>query len=230
MTDSHAARPQDEVLSAAERKEVLDFWFGFSTFRQKAREAKRQSNPPVDGETQSQWWKSSERQDALIREKFGALHARLAAVSPTTLFDALPSVEDVFAVIVVLDQFSRQIHRDEAEAFAQDALARTLCKRALLAGMFETVEHPLVTLFGLMPLMHYEEAQDQTRALELFERLAMTIVDADPAIPSVQGSLRASREHKKVIDTFGRFPKRNPALGRVSTAKEKKHQRTEGPV
>lgn len=209
---------------------MLDFWFGFSAFSRKKAEAKRRSVPPVDGERQSQWWKSSDAHDKKIRETFGAVHARLAAQSPGDLWEVLVGAEEAIACIIVLDQFSRQIYRDEAEAFAQDALARNICKRALLAGYFETVEHPLVILFGLMPLMHSEDAQDQARALDLFERLAMTVDDGDPAIPSIQGSVRAAREHKKVIETFGRFPKRNPALGRVSTAKEKKHQQTEGPV
>ncbi len=218
------------AFTAKERDAVLEFWFGFSTFKQKERDAKRRSDPPVDGERQSRWWKSSDAHDRKIRETFGALHARLSKQPPAELWAQLEGAEEAVACIIVLDQFSRQIYRDEAEAFAQDALARNICKRALLAGYFETVEHPLVPLFGLMPLMHSEDAQDQARSLDLFERLAMTIEDGDPAIPSIQGSVRAAREHKKVIDTFGRFPKRNPALGRVSTAKEKKHQQTEGPV
>ncbi len=227
---SASSPPPEFGLTRAERDAVLEFWFGFHTFERKKPNDKRRSRPVIDGDRQAQWWKSSERLDARIRKEFGALHQRLATQHPSSLWNALDGAEDVIAAIVVLDQFSRQIHRNEAEAFAQDGLARQLCKRALLSGMFETVEHPMTTLFGLMPLMHSEDPQDQARSLDLQQRLAMTVADEDPAIKMVQASVHAAKEHKKVIDTFGRFPKRNPALGRTSTAKEKQHQKKEGPV
>ena len=111
------------------------------------------------------------------------------------------------AAIVVLDQFSRNLYRDDARAFAQDGAARALVAAALAAGD-DTGLDTTARQFLYMPLMHSESLADQTRSVALFA----TLGDADV--------LSFAQRHHDCIARFGRFPARNVALGRVSTADE----------
>ena len=142
--------------------------------------------------------------DATIRARFGALHAALAARIP----DAWRTTRDGrLAAIVVLDQFSRNLYRDDARAFANDAAARRLVAEALAAGD----EDALTTTqrqFLYMPLMHSEDDAEQARSVRLFADLG------DP------DTLAYAERHRATIARFGRFPARNAALGRASTPAE----------
>jgi uncharacterized protein (DUF924 family) len=113
------------------------------------------------------------------------------------------------AVIIVLDQFSRNLHRDRPEAFAQDTLARRLTHEAVAAGADRALL-PEQRAFLYMPLMHSESASDHKEATRLF--------GSDPALAD---NLKFEKQHKAIIDRFGRYPHRNEILGRESTAEER---------
>lgn len=164
--------------------EVLRFWFG--------------ELRPAD------WFAKSDALDATIRTRFAPLHARLAAGEARRLE---PAPRTLLAAVVVLDQFSRNLHRDDARAFATDPLARELAQRALAQGLDRGLS-PAERLFLYLPFEHSEDAADQALAVRLVEALG------DP------GWTRYAQAHKDIIDRFGRFPHRNAVLGRVSTPEE----------
>lgn len=142
--------------------------------------------------------------DERLRRRFGPLHDILST-SVSAEWTATPRGR--LAAVIVLDQFSRNLFREGAAAFANDATARELTNRALARGDdagFGTVERQ----FTAMPLMHSETAADQARSVTLYDALG----DPDAAA--------FARLHAATIARFGRFPARNAALGRVSTADE----------
>ena len=118
----------------------------------------------------------------------------------------------VLALIIVLDQFTRNVFRDSARAFAGDAQALQAALVLLESAAFAQLE-PLQRWFVLMPLEHAEDLAMQQRCVAEFE--ALTALDARLA-----GALDYARRHLQVIERFGRFPHRNQVLGRPSTAQE----------
>lgn len=107
----------------------------------------------------------------------------------------------------MLDQFSRNVYRDTARAFAQDALALALAQELVARGQDRSLP-TAQRVFAYMPYMHSESAVIHEQALVLF------------AQPGMENNLDFERRHKAIIDRFGRFPHRNAVLGRTSTAEE----------
>lgn len=142
--------------------------------------------------------------DAAIGARFGGLHARLAAHVPDE-WRATP--HGLLAAVVVLDQFSRNLFRDDARAFAQDAAALALTKEGLARGD-EAALDATERQFLYLPLMHAESLPAQERCVALCATLD------DPDV------LAFARRHRNVIARFGRFPARNAALGRETTPEE----------
>src|SRR5690606_17045287 len=121
------------------------------------------------------------------------------------------------ALIIVLDQLSRNIHRDSAAAFASDARAQALCMEGLERGDDRELA-PLERWFFYMPLEHAESLELQERSVREFERLA---AEAPAELQSaLEAALDYARRHRDVIARFGRFPHRNTVLGRDSTPEE----------
>lgn len=143
--------------------------------------------------------------DAVIAARFGDLHARLAAGVPDA-WAATP--HGLLAAVIVLDQFSRNLFRDDPRAFAHDGAALALTRRALARGD-EAALDSIERQFLYLPLMHSEDPADQARSVALFDALG----DPQPA--------DFARRHQAVIARFGRFPGRNAALGRATTAAER---------
>ena len=142
--------------------------------------------------------------DESIRTRFGPT---LEAAARCELFPWRTTSEGRLAEILVLDQFSRNVYRDTARAFAQDALALALAQELVASGQ----DHTLPTaqrVFAYVPYMHSESAVIHEQALELF------------AQPGMQDTLAFELRHKAIIDRFGRYPHRNAVLGRSSTAEE----------
>lgn len=152
-----------------------------------------------------QWWKADEAVDAAIRERFGALHARLAEAVPAEWLD---TAHGRLAAIIVLDQFSRNLYRGDPRSYAQDPAALALAKETLDLGLAQELTAPEKT-FLYMPFQHSEKADDQARSVALFTALG----DAE--------NLDFAEKHKLIIDRFGRFPHRNRVLGRESTQEER---------
>ncbi len=150
------------------------------------------------------WFVRDEGVDGEIRKRFGALHASLiekvpAAVTTTPL--------GALATVLVLDQFSRNLYRNSPRAFAADPTALAIANDAIAAG-FDRELDPRQRAFLYMPLQHSEDRAVQARSVELFGALGD------------ERTLDYARQHRDVIERFGRFPHRNRILGRESTAEE----------
>jgi uncharacterized protein (DUF924 family) len=150
------------------------------------------------------WFSKDAAFDAAIRARFASLHTT-AAAGGLTGWEATP--EGALALVIVLDQFPRNLYRGEARAFATDALALATAKRALARGFDQAVVMPDRQFFYL-PFMHSEKLADQERCQALYRALG----DAE--------LLRFADEHADIIQRFGRFPHRNALLGRVTTPEE----------
>ena len=145
--------------------------------------------------------------DAEIVRRFGALRDALLADGALAWRDA---PDTLLAAIVVLDQFSRNLHRDTAEAFAADDLALELARHGIAMGWAEDYA-PDRHAFLLMPLMHAEDRDAQAESVARF------------AAAGNDFNLKYARDHAAVVERFGRFPSRNAALGRSSTPAEKEY-------
>ncbi len=150
------------------------------------------------------WWKKDDAFDAEIRERFGETHA---AATRGELDHWTDSADGTLALIIVLDQFSRNLFRNDPKAFAQDRACVKIVKNAMNAGLDRQVSDDLVAFFYL-PLMHCETLEDQHLCLEQMKRL------------NIEGNIKAAREHLEIIDKFGRFPHRNTVLGRETSEEE----------
>ena len=165
--------------------EVLRFWF--------------EETAPA------QWWRRSDAFDAEIARRFGGLHARAVADGGLPAWRGSPRGR--LAEVIVLDQFSRNLHRDDARAFAADDLALSLAREAVAQGADQALaarERPFLSL----PFMHSESLAVHDEAAALW------------AQPGLEGNLDAERRHRAILERFGRYPHRNAALGRASTAEE----------
>ena len=178
--------------AVSEAADVLAFWFG---------------EPP--GPSRREWFVKDAGFDAEIRRRFGELHRHAVA---RQLEDWRAAPRTMLALVVVLDQFSRNLHRDDARAFAADAHALECARQAVGRGDDRGML-PVERQFLYLPFEHSESLEDQDRALELMGAL-------DAFAPTRDASEWA-RRHRVVIARFGRFPHRNAALGRESTAEER---------
>lgn len=152
----------------------------------------------------ARWWVRNHALDALIDRRFGAIHT---AAARRELAHWRTTAAGRLAEVIVLDQFSRNLFRDSAQAFAQDALALTLAQEAVAMGA-DAALSPVQRSFLYMPYMHSESLAIHDIAVELFRR------------NGIDGNLQSERRHRKIIERFGRYPHRNAVLGRVSTAAE----------
>jgi len=165
--------------------EVLDFWFGELSPRQ--------------------WFSKDAVLDERIRARFGELQQRLLETQAREV--ELLGRRAAQAAVIVLDQFTRNIHRGSAQAFAADSLARQLAREALACGEDSGLP-PEQRLFLYLPFEHSEELADQQLSVQLQEQIGN------------ESWLRSARAHRDLIARFGRFPHRNAVVGRVSTPAE----------
>ncbi|WP_429075652.1 DUF924 family protein [Aeromonas veronii] len=183
---------------------LLDLWFGDET--DDVLRAIRQA--PL-------WWGKSSETDALLASRFGELAEAAAKGSLAHWADA-PSGR--LALLLLLDQLPRNIHRGTPAAFAQDPLARDLCLKGLSIGADKSLS-PLERVFFYLPLEHAESREQQVRSVSLFEALAAEQAGT-PAQATFAGFADFARRHQVIIERFGRFPHRNDILGRTSTPEE----------
>lgn len=160
----------------------------------------------------SDWFNKNPVLDRTVAERFGAVHA---AAARCELQAWRATAAGRLAEIVVLDQFSRNIFRDRPESFAQDALALALAQEAIAAGAAAALS-PVQRAFLYMPFMHSESALIHAEAERLFSE------------PGLEGNLDYERQHRAIIDRFGRYPHRNRILGRASTLEEQEFLRQPG--
>lgn len=150
------------------------------------------------------WFKKDPTFDSEIAARFSALWRRAAAGLLAT-WEATP--EAALALLVVLDQFPRNMFRGDARAFATDALARAVAERAIARG-FDQAVPASERIFFYLPFEHSESLADQERAIALVR----SIGDAE--------LVKWAELHADIVRRFGRFPHRNSALGRTSTREE----------
>jgi uncharacterized protein (DUF924 family) len=182
---------------------VLQFWFGDLDVRGCADEAHS-----------ARWWRKEDAFDAEVRARFGALHAAVSAGEHEAW---LTSDRGVLAHVIVLDQFSRNMFRGSARAFASDGLALRAALAAIAAGTDRRLRCDERS-FLYMPLMHSEDMSVQDRCVALFAAMADEV--GEPLRERVGGSLSFAQRHRDIIVRFGRFPHRNALLGRTSTVDE----------
>jgi len=150
------------------------------------------------------WFTSDPRVDARVRERFEPTYSRVRAdASP----EAYTTARGCLAAVITLDQFPRNMYRSSPRAFESDALALAISRSAIDRG-FDRELDVLERQFLYMPWQHCEDASAQARSVQLFEQLDDLI------------ALDFARQHKEIIDLFGRFPHRNAVLGRTSTPEE----------
>lgn len=152
---------------------------------------------------EADWFTRSENVDAQIRDRFLELHQRLVATGHLGVTAPRP----LLAVVIVLDQFSRNLFRDDPRAFSADSIARRLARIGIERG-FDVAMPRHERYFLYLPFEHSENRADQALSLNLIQSLG----NEDWTGHAVA--------HKEIIDRFGRFPHRNAVLNRTSTADE----------
>jgi uncharacterized protein (DUF924 family) len=178
-------------------QDVLDFWFGAP-------------GSESAGKQRRVWFVKSDAFDDQIRQRFGTLIDQ-AIAGGLRVWDA-QGPQGILARLIVLDQFTRNAHRNTPRAFAGDTLG-LLAARQLADSGAHLALTPLQRSFAYMPFEHAEDAFMQERAVALFTALAAEH-------PGFDESLDYAHRHRGVIARFGRFPHRNEILGRASTPEE----------
>ncbi len=184
MTTGHVPAFWHKLAGMITPDDILAFWF---------RE--------IDG---SAWWRKDAAFDLLLRERFGTCHEVACGGG---LWSWRESAPGRLAEVIVLDQFSRNIHRDTPQAFAQDGMALVLAQELIRSGQaapFTLRERGVLYL----PFMHSESLAMQDESVRLYSE------------PGLDGQLDFALQHRDIIARFGRFPHRNAILGRASTAEE----------
>ena len=186
----------DEDAATIGPQQVLDFWFGAP-------------GSAESGQARKEWFVKDPAFDRRIDERFGATIER-ALRGELDGWAATP--DGALARIVVLDQFTRNCFRGAGRAFAGDPQALAAAS-ALVGTRQDESLAPLQRAFAYLPFEHAESLAMQDEAVRLFTRL---VADA----PELKTMLDYAHKHRAVIERFGRFPHRNAALGRQSTAEE----------
>jgi uncharacterized protein (DUF924 family) len=137
----------------------------------------------------------------------------LSAAKGGTLVRWADTPRGALALVILLDQFSRNLHRGSADAFAADPLARAAAGRAITCG-FDRRVGPVERIFFYLPFEHSEDLADQDESIRLFTALHAELGD---------DTLDYALRHREVIRRFGRFPHRNAALGRANTRDENEY-------
>jgi uncharacterized protein (DUF924 family) len=178
----------------AEPQDVLDFWFGVP-------------GSPQHGAARDFWFRKSDVTDAAVRTRFGA-DVEAALVGERASW--VEGTRTALALLLLLDQFTRNIFRDTPRAFTGDAQALAVAKSLVARGKDRTLS-PIERWFVYLPFEHAESLPMQEEALRLYEGLA------GEGYPD---AFEWARKHYDVIARFGRFPHRNAILGRSSTEEE----------
>jgi uncharacterized protein (DUF924 family) len=185
--------------------EVLEFWFG--------------PGPTPTTEIYERWFRRDPAFDAEIGRRFGALHAEAV---DGRLAGWRGHARGELALIVVLDQFSRNLYRDDPRAFAVDHEALAVARELRRAGRAKELGFH-EQMVALLPFEHAEDRATQIESVTAFEALvaeAMELHAGDDVIGTLRGAADYARRHKVIVERFGRFPHRNAALGRESTPAE----------
>ena len=192
-----------KVNSAVLQDSILQFWFGSETDALAI--AKRQAEL---------WWGKSSALDTEIRERFGALREQVVQGECDSWRE---TARGRLALIISVDQFSRNMFRGKPEAFSYDYLAQEWCLDGLDSGADAELQ-PIERVFFYLPLEHSESRVDQVRSVACFSEL---LKQAPPQQQELfAGYLDFARKHQAIVERFARFPHRNQILDRTSTDAE----------
>lgn len=182
---------------------VRRFWFG-----------DERADAAVAADRAALWWEKNADVDGRMRQRFQSL---VEAVGAGAHRDWADSAGGLLALILLTDQFPRNIFRGTPRSFAFDARALEFARAAIAHG-FDRQLRRIERVFCYMPFEHSENLADQDRAVELFGGLRDEAPAADAAL--FADYLDFAERHRAIVRRFGRFPHRNGILGRDSTAEE----------
>jgi uncharacterized protein (DUF924 family) len=183
------------VPSEVERaEEVLEFWFG-------------REDEPGYGEFREAWFRKDPEFDREIRDRFEALYE---AAAMGELDDWKEQARSCLALVILLDQFPRNMFRGDPRSYATDRKAQQTAEHAVDRALDRELPE-FQRMFLYMPFMHSEDLEHQRRSVELFRGLGGS-GEADSSYYAVR--------HMEIIERFGRFPHRNEVLGRQTTPEE----------
>jgi uncharacterized protein (DUF924 family) len=177
-------------------KTILEFWFGHP-------------DEPDYGKPKLYWFQATPEFDEQLRNQFLADHQKAAT---GYLDDWIDDPETCLALILLLDQFPRNMFRGQPEAFATDWEALSVAQHAVAKG-YDCQFLPVQRWFIYLPFEHSENLEHQHQSVKLFQQLS----DDPDSAQAIEHALR----HQEIIERFGRFPHRNSILGRTSTSEEK---------
>ena len=186
----------DYAALTPEARAVLDCWFGAP-------------DTPAFGAARKLWFSRDDAFDAMLRERFGTL---IDAARDSLLDSWTQTPLGALALIIVLDQFSRNCHRNTPRAFAGDQKALQIARQTVASGADRLLPGAHHRAFVYLPFEHDETLAAQRESLRLFKQLA--------AEPGGESYYAFAVRHAAIIERFGRFPHRNALLGRASTAEE----------
>jgi len=185
---------------------ILEFWFGegFDSL----------DDSTVAGRQSGLWWGQSETTDTEIRHRFEPL---VQAAGTGKLDEWKSSPGSRLGLILLLDQFPRNIYRETPAMFKFDDQARALCVEGVESGI-DAALRPIQRVFFYLPLEHSESADNQAWCIDLMRGLVHEVPENQKKV--FEGFVDYAEAHKRIIDRFGRFPHRNEILGRESSADE----------
>ncbi|MGF1699071.1 DUF924 domain-containing protein [Photobacterium makurazakiensis] len=186
----------------AEYQEVLDFWFG------------ELQEEVTATDRNALWFQGGQDTDQLIASRFQGLVSRAGLGELGHWSD---SPRGTLALVILLDQFTRNIYRGLSAAFRYDSLALAICKRGLAQNQDAQLS-PIERVFLYLPLEHSEAIEDQEECVFRFDRLRQSVSPAHAMV--FEGFYQYAVSHHDVVKRFGRFPHRNSVYGRLSTQEE----------
>ena len=187
----------------SQANEILDFWFG-------------SRDEPDYGKPKKAWFAKGPEFDEEIRKRFLTDYEKAASGN---LDEWKDSPDNCLALVLLLDQFPRNIFREDPQAFATDWEALSTAHQAIAQG-FDRKLLNVQRWFVYLPFVHSENIEHQRQAVKLFQKLSG---DRDSA-SAIENAIR----HRSVIERFGRFPHRNIILGRPSNPEEKEFLKQPG--
>lgn len=182
---------------------IRSFWFGANP-----------DDAAVAQQNSKLWWSKSEDIDRQIRERF---ENQVTLAAAHGLDDWSESATGLLSLLLLTDQFPRNIYRNSPQAFQFDPLAQNWCRAGLDRGLDRQLR-PIERVFFYLPLEHAESVPLQALSVQLFTRLYQEVPSEHMDI--FRGYLMFALRHRRIIDRFGRFPHRNEILGRQSTPEE----------
>ena len=200
MSNAMSQRDKDDI------HEILSAWFADQT----------RDNPGLDARM-NRWFGENAELDIKVRHRFGSLIQR---ASDGELEHWAQTPLGRLALILLIDQFRRNVYRSTADAFSHDRAALKLCVEGAIAKHDQKLT-PIQRVFFYMPMQHAESLKVQKKSVAVFRALANAATESDKDMFETFADF--AELHHDIVEQFGRFPHRNPILGRESSAKEKEY-------